>query len=115
MLIKHFGITMEFNLKGSEKKKKKNSTEKLAEIQRSETFQLESSDKAAKLDTSQWPLLLKVSLFWYFFSFTLELGHLNSKNIRLGQTNSSTFYIEFRSYERPYQPLHPHSGRFEPP
>lgn len=44
---------------GSEKKKKKNGTEKLAEIQRSETFQLESSDKAAKLDTSQWPLLLK--------------------------------------------------------
>ncbi|CAG9769872.1 unnamed protein product [Ceutorhynchus assimilis] len=42
-----------------EKKKKKSKTDGLAEIQRENTFQLKSSEKAAKLDTSQWPLLLK--------------------------------------------------------
>lgn len=45
-----------------EKKKKKSKSEKpLGEIQKSETFQIESSTKQAKLDTSKWPLLLKVS------------------------------------------------------
>lgn len=45
-----------------EKKKKKIKTEKsLGEIQKSEDFQLESSSTIAKLDTSKWPLLLKVT------------------------------------------------------
>jgi len=42
-----------------EKKKKKIKSEKVTEIQKETTFQLESSDKISKLDTSQWPLLLK--------------------------------------------------------
>ncbi|XP_066155106.1 H/ACA ribonucleoprotein complex subunit 4 [Euwallacea fornicatus] len=43
----------------SDKKKKKTKTEKLADIQKTQDFQLKSSDKVAQLDTSQWPLLLK--------------------------------------------------------
>ncbi|KAL1516590.1 hypothetical protein ABEB36_000485 [Hypothenemus hampei] len=46
-------------IQGSEKKKKKSKEQKLADIQRDVEFKLESSEKAAKLDTSQWPLLLK--------------------------------------------------------
>ncbi|XP_050300762.1 H/ACA ribonucleoprotein complex subunit 4 [Anthonomus grandis grandis] len=42
-----------------EKKKKKSKGDKLAEIQRESHFQLESSEITPKLDTSQWPLLLK--------------------------------------------------------
>lgn len=46
-----------------EKKKKKSKLDKsLGEFQKSESFQLESSTKQTKLDTSKWPLLLKVSL-----------------------------------------------------
>lgn len=46
-----------------EKKKKKNKSEKnLGELQKSQTFQVESSEKQVKLDTSKWPLLLKVSI-----------------------------------------------------
>ncbi|ERL85380.1 H/ACA ribonucleoprotein complex subunit 4 [Dendroctonus ponderosae] len=44
---------------GSEKKRKKIKEEKLVALQKEASFQLESSDKTAKLDTSQWPLLLK--------------------------------------------------------
>lgn len=44
-----------------EKKKKKKHLENLGEIQKSTSFQLESSTKVTKLDTSKWPLLLKVS------------------------------------------------------
>lgn len=46
----------------SEKKKKKIKKEPvddLGEIQASNTFQIASSEKVAKLETSQWPLLLK--------------------------------------------------------
>lgn len=44
-----------------EKKKKKSKPERsLGEIQKNEDFQLESSSKIVKLDTSKWPLLLKV-------------------------------------------------------
>lgn len=46
---------------GSEKKRKKIKEEKLVALQKEASFQLESSDKTAKLDTSQWPLLLKVT------------------------------------------------------
>lgn len=48
------------NLK--QKKKKKVKADKLGEIQKETDFALQPSDKIAKLDTSQWPLLLKVSL-----------------------------------------------------
>lgn len=43
-----------------EKKKKKSKDKNLGEIQKSQDFQLESSTKLVKLDTSKWPLLLKV-------------------------------------------------------
>ncbi|GFN75726.1 H/ACA ribonucleoprotein complex subunit 4 [Plakobranchus ocellatus] len=43
----------------SKKKKSKLSEAEVGEIQHSETFFLAPSDKAAKLNTSQWPLLLK--------------------------------------------------------
>lgn len=45
-----------------EKKKKKikeEPIENLGEIQASQSFQINPSDKIPKLDTSQWPLLLK--------------------------------------------------------
>ncbi|KAJ8985167.1 hypothetical protein NQ317_012819 [Molorchus minor] len=42
-----------------EKKKKKVKTDKLGEIQKEGDFSVEPSNKTAKLDTSQWPLLLK--------------------------------------------------------
>lgn len=44
-----------------QKKKKKTKPDKLGEIQKETDFALQPSDKIAKLDTSQWPLLLKVS------------------------------------------------------
>ncbi|XP_046566310.1 H/ACA ribonucleoprotein complex subunit DKC1-like [Haliotis rubra] len=43
----------------SKKKHRKKSGEDLGSIQQSETFLIQPSEKAAKLDTSQWPLLLK--------------------------------------------------------
>lgn len=45
----------------SEKKKKKIKKEStdLGDIQASNSFQIASSDKIAKLETSEWPLLLK--------------------------------------------------------
>ncbi|XP_060534759.1 H/ACA ribonucleoprotein complex subunit 4 [Cylas formicarius] len=43
----------------TEKKKKKSKIDKLSQLQREGSFQLQSSEKIAKLDTSQWPLLLK--------------------------------------------------------
>lgn len=46
-----------------EKKKKKVKLEKsLGEVQKSEDFHVEASTKQVKLDTSKWPLLLKVFL-----------------------------------------------------
>ncbi|VDI07237.1 Hypothetical predicted protein [Mytilus galloprovincialis] len=39
--------------------KKKKKQESIADIQHSENFLLKPSDKVEKLDTSQWPLLLK--------------------------------------------------------
>ncbi|XP_022911520.1 H/ACA ribonucleoprotein complex subunit 4 [Onthophagus taurus] len=42
-----------------EKKHKKSKDKHLGEIQKSQHFQLEASDKIVKLDTSKWPLLLK--------------------------------------------------------
>lgn len=44
-----------------QKKKKKIKQEKIGEIQKEGNFAVQPSDKIAKLDTSQWPLLLKVS------------------------------------------------------
>lgn len=46
-----------------QKKKKKLKSEKLGEIQKEGNFAVKPSDKISKLDTSQWPLLLKVSFF----------------------------------------------------
>lgn len=43
----------------SAKKKKKRESLDVADIQQSETFLLKPSDKVQKLDTSDWPLLLK--------------------------------------------------------
>lgn len=43
----------------TKKKKSKVSNSEVGEIQQSESFFLAPSDKAAKLNTSQWPLLLK--------------------------------------------------------
>lgn len=43
----------------SAKKKKKRQSSDLADIQHSEHFLLKPSDKVEKLDTSEWPLLLK--------------------------------------------------------
>lgn len=47
-----------------EKKKKKSidGAKSLGEIQKQQDFQLEASTKIVKLDTSKWPLLLKVSV-----------------------------------------------------
>ncbi|KAF7271788.1 hypothetical protein GWI33_015372 [Rhynchophorus ferrugineus] len=53
-----------------EKKKKKSKADKLGEIQKESHFQLESSEKVAKLDTSQWPLLLK-----YFDRLNVRTNH----------------------------------------
>lgn len=44
-----------------EKKKKKVKSDKIAQIQKESSFAVEPSEKTAKLDTSQWPLLLKVN------------------------------------------------------
>lgn len=41
-------------------KKKKKEKKSLGEIQAGQEFLMEPSDKKEKLDTSQWPLLLKV-------------------------------------------------------
>lgn len=56
----HVFIDIE-NLK--QKKKKKVKADKLGEIQKETDFALQPSDKISKLDTSQWPLLLKVSCY----------------------------------------------------
>lgn len=45
------------------KKKKKKVYKLLGEVQCKTDFQLESSEHVQPLDTSQWPLLLKVALF----------------------------------------------------
>lgn len=70
MVLKHLHnvfLDME-NLK--QKKKKKVKADKLGEIQKETDFALQPSDKIAKLDTSQWPLLLKVCLlFTYMYKF----------------------------------------------
>lgn len=60
-----------------EKKKKKVKLEKsLGEVQKSEDFHVEASAKQVKLDTSKWPLLLKV-FFWHTKVFVSNLyGHL---------------------------------------
>ncbi|KAI4472120.1 centromere/microtubule binding protein cbf5 [Holotrichia oblita] len=47
-------------IREKKKKKSKDKNFPLGEIQRTEDFQLESSTKLVKLDTSKWPLLLKV-------------------------------------------------------
>lgn len=44
---------------GSSEKKKKKDKKTLGDIQAGQEFQVEPSDKKEKLDTSQWPLLLK--------------------------------------------------------
>lgn len=41
--------------------KKKSKDKELGNIQKEQSFSLEPSEKITKLDTSQWPLLLKVS------------------------------------------------------
>lgn len=46
-----------------EKKKKKIKQEKLGELQKEGDFSIESSNKTSKLDTSNWPLLLKVNTY----------------------------------------------------
>ncbi|KAI4472131.1 centromere/microtubule binding protein cbf5 [Holotrichia oblita] len=46
-------------IREKKKKKSKDKNFPLGEIQRTEDFQLESSTKLVKLDTSKWPLLLK--------------------------------------------------------
>lgn len=52
-----------FQIAGVKKQKKskkiKEEIEDLGEIQKNNTFQLKSSDAISKLDSSQWPLLLK--------------------------------------------------------
>nr|CAH7763169.1 unnamed protein product [Callosobruchus chinensis] len=53
-----------------EKKKKKIKPEKIAEIQQKSSFAVEPSEKSAKLDTSQWPLLLK-----YFDRLNVRTNH----------------------------------------
>lgn len=50
-------------IKEKKKKKSQDKLENLGIIQRQQDFQLESSTKVVKLDTSKWPLLLKVTLF----------------------------------------------------
>lgn len=45
------------------KKKKKIKQEKLGELQKEGDFSIESSNKTSKLDTSNWPLLLKVNTY----------------------------------------------------
>lgn len=60
-----------------EKKKKKSKSEKtLGEVQKSESFQLEASTKQTKLDTSKWPLLLKVSYFNQFIDYYPKLTRI---------------------------------------
>lgn len=54
-LCQHF-----FSVLGEKSEKKKKKEKLIGEIQREESFHLESSNKIPKLDTSQWPLLLKV-------------------------------------------------------
>ncbi|XP_049963581.1 H/ACA ribonucleoprotein complex subunit 4 isoform X1 [Schistocerca serialis cubense] len=44
---------------GEKKSRKKKREKSVADIQHEESFHLQSSDKVAKLDTSEWPLLLK--------------------------------------------------------
>lgn len=54
-------IVAETDTPVKEKKKKKNKGEKdLGNIQKSSDFTVESSTIVAKLDSSKWPLLLKV-------------------------------------------------------
>jgi len=60
---------MDTSLK-KEKKKKKIKEEDLGEIQKTQSFQLESSEKKAVLDTSKWPLLLK-----YFDRLNVRTNH----------------------------------------
>lgn len=59
----HFPHTEMASPVRSEKKKKKTTksepAEDLGEIQASNNFQIASSEKVAKLETSEWPLLLK--------------------------------------------------------
>jgi len=50
---------MELNGEGKKKKRKSMSGDDIGDIQRSEQFLIAPSDKVTKLDTSQWPLLLK--------------------------------------------------------
>ncbi|XP_030749309.1 H/ACA ribonucleoprotein complex subunit 4 [Sitophilus oryzae] len=52
------------------KKKKKSKGEKLGELQKENHFQLEVSEKIAKLDTAKWPLLLK-----YFDRLNVRTSH----------------------------------------
>lgn len=48
-----------------EKKKKKVKGDKLGELQLKGDFKVDPSEISGKLDTSQWPLLLKVILLFY--------------------------------------------------
>ncbi|CAH1967031.1 unnamed protein product [Acanthoscelides obtectus] len=53
-----------------EKKKKKMKPEKISEIQQQSNFAVQPSEKLVKLDTSQWPLLLK-----YFDRLNVRTNH----------------------------------------
>lgn len=58
---------------GKEKKKKKSKHEDIALLQKQEKFSVEPSEKKGKLNSANWPLLLKVSTISIFWLHILRL------------------------------------------